>query len=121
MQGRLSPHTLTGQVEDYGIDLSSGSASVNWASAPVYSAADAPFDPKTQVYNAPIVATTRNGLTVGYDMNDYLYFGGNTPMSLNVIVVSFTTPRVFSCSVISKFVRTMFFTAGIFKKKAEFS
>ncbi|MDO9522159.1 MAG: type IV pilin N-terminal domain-containing protein [Methanocorpusculum sp.] len=79
--GKTITHTITGQVEDYGIDLSSGSASVSWASAPVYSASDDPFVPKTQVYNAPIVATTGNGLTVGYDMNDYLYFGGNAPIA----------------------------------------
>ena len=79
--GKTITHTITGQVEDYGIDLSSGGASVGWASAPVYSASDDPFVPKTQVYNAPIVATTGNGLTVGYDMNDYLYFGGNAPIA----------------------------------------
>ncbi|RBQ25188.1 MAG: hypothetical protein ALMCE001_05810 [Methanocorpusculum sp. MCE] len=79
--GKTITHTITGQVEDYGIDLSSGGASVGWGSAPVYSASDDPFVPKTQVYNAPIVATTGNGLTVGYDMNDYLYFGGNAPIA----------------------------------------
>lgn len=78
--GKTITHTITGQVEDYGIDLSSDGRP-SWRSAPVYSVSDDPFVPKTQVYDAPIVVTTGNGLTVGYDMNDYLYFGGNAPIA----------------------------------------